>query len=157
MINTTQISAYTLDSGINVAPGITVAPPLKNFHITILILFYINLGIAVIFDFIFIQNFSKINKRTPKFILESRVKKIKGCWGHPMLPFWKLVDKTRISICPSVRPIYFIHFNTRHPVCTVGRCQRAHCLMSRSLIWQSKKLKSNKVWIVLKCSSSQQL
>ena len=40
---------YTLDSGIDVAPGITVAPPLKNFHIMILILFYINLGIAVIF------------------------------------------------------------------------------------------------------------
>ena len=39
----------TLDSGINVAPGITVAPPLKKFHITILLLFYINLGIAVIF------------------------------------------------------------------------------------------------------------
>ena len=39
----------TLDSGINVAHGITVAPPLKNFHIMILILFYINLGIAVIF------------------------------------------------------------------------------------------------------------
>ena len=35
----------TLDSGIN------VAPPLENFYITILILFYINLGIAVIFDF----------------------------------------------------------------------------------------------------------
>jgi hypothetical protein len=41
----------TLDSGINVPPGITVAPPLKNFYITILILFYINLGIAVIFNF----------------------------------------------------------------------------------------------------------
>jgi hypothetical protein len=39
----------TLDSGINVAPGITVAPPFKNFHIMILILFYINLGIAIIF------------------------------------------------------------------------------------------------------------
>ena len=60
----------TLDSGINVAPGITVAPPLKNFHIMILILFYINLGIAVIFDF-FLS--SKINKRTPMFIPESRV------------------------------------------------------------------------------------
>ena len=54
----------TLDSGIDVAPGITVAPPPKNFHITILILFYINLGIAVI---------KKINKRTPLFIPESRV------------------------------------------------------------------------------------
>ena len=32
------------------------------FHITILILFYIDLGISVIFDFIFS---SKINKRTP--------------------------------------------------------------------------------------------
>ena len=41
---------HTLDSGINVAPGITVGPPLKNFHITILLLFYINLGIAVFFS-----------------------------------------------------------------------------------------------------------
>ena len=63
----------TLDSGINVPHGITVAPPLKNFHITILILFYINLGIAVIFEKNHLQNFSKINKRTPMFILESRV------------------------------------------------------------------------------------
>ena len=44
----------TLDSGIDIAPGINVAPPLKNFHITILILFYIDLGIAVIFYFIFL-------------------------------------------------------------------------------------------------------
>ena len=60
--------SHTLDSEIN------VAPPLKNFHITILTLFYINLGIAVIFDFIFSSIFfSKINKRTPTFIPESRV------------------------------------------------------------------------------------
>ena len=44
-----NILLHTLDSGINVAPGITVAPPLKNFHIMILILFYTNLGIAIIF------------------------------------------------------------------------------------------------------------
>ena len=57
-----NIQTYvTLDSGINVAPGITVAPPPKNFHITILILFYINLGIAVIF-YIFIFIFKKIQK-----------------------------------------------------------------------------------------------
>ena len=43
------IVVVTLDSGIDVAPGINVAPPLKKFHITILTLFYINLGIAVIF------------------------------------------------------------------------------------------------------------
>ena len=43
------IELYTLDSGINIAPGITVAPPLKNFRIMILILFYTNLGIAIIF------------------------------------------------------------------------------------------------------------
>ena len=49
----------TLDSGIDVAPGINVAPPLKNFHIAILTLFYINLGIAVIFDFIFSSKFFK--------------------------------------------------------------------------------------------------
>ena len=59
----------TLDSGTDVAPRINVAPLLKNFLIMILILFYINLGIAVIFDFMF----SKINKRTPTFIPESRV------------------------------------------------------------------------------------
>ena len=45
------IDVCTLDSGINIAPGITVAPPLKIFHIMILILFYTNLCIAIIFDF----------------------------------------------------------------------------------------------------------
>ena len=50
---------YTLDSGINVAPGITVAPPLKNFHIMILILFYTNLGIAIIFEFFLSSKFFK--------------------------------------------------------------------------------------------------
>ena len=34
-------------------PGINVAPPLKKFRISILILFYINLGIVVIFFFVF--------------------------------------------------------------------------------------------------------
>ena len=42
---------HTLDSGINATPGITEALPLKNFHITILLLLYINLGIVVIFYF----------------------------------------------------------------------------------------------------------
>ena len=70
---TDWFSLTTLDSGINVPPGITVAPPLKIFYITILILFYINLGIAVIFNFFCPQTFSKINKRTPMFILESKV------------------------------------------------------------------------------------
>ena len=49
----------TLYSGINVPPGITVAPPLQNFHIMILILFYINLGIAVIFKFFLPSKFFK--------------------------------------------------------------------------------------------------
>ena len=49
----------TLDSGIDVPPGINVAPPLKIFHIAILTLFYINLGIEVIFDFIFSSIFLK--------------------------------------------------------------------------------------------------
>ena len=48
------------------------SPPLKNFHIMILTLFYINLGILVIF-FLILQKFSLINKRTPIFIPESRV------------------------------------------------------------------------------------
>ena len=68
-----RTNLVTLDSGINIPPGITVAPPLRNFYITILILFYINLGIAVIFLFFCLQKFSKINKRTPMFIPESRV------------------------------------------------------------------------------------
>ena len=49
----------TLDSGIDVAPGITVAPPPKNFHIMILILFYTNLGIAIIFEFFLSSKFFK--------------------------------------------------------------------------------------------------
>ena len=53
------IDVCTLDSGINVAPGITVAPPLKIFHIMILILFYINLGVAIIFEFFLSSKFFK--------------------------------------------------------------------------------------------------
>ena len=45
----------TLDSGIDVAPGINVAPPLKNIHIKILMHFYINQGIAVILNFFFLN------------------------------------------------------------------------------------------------------
>ena len=68
-----KTSLTTLDSGIDVPPGINVAPPLKNFHIIILIHFYIKQGIVVIFQFFFPNFFSKINKRTPMFIPESRV------------------------------------------------------------------------------------
>ena len=47
---------HTLESGIDVCPEINVAPlPLKNFHIRILIHFYI----AVIFIFIFFKMFQK--------------------------------------------------------------------------------------------------
>ena len=42
-------SGHTLD----VAPGMNVALPLEIFHITILILFYTNLGIVVIYIFLF--------------------------------------------------------------------------------------------------------
>ena len=42
--STNPQSLNTLDSGINYPP-----PPLKKFHIMILLLFYVNLGIAVIF------------------------------------------------------------------------------------------------------------
>ena len=63
----------TLDSGTDVVPGITVASPLKNFHITILILFLHQF--RSFFYFFLLQNFSKINERTPTFIPESRVVK----------------------------------------------------------------------------------
>ena len=51
-----------LDSGIDAAPGITVAPFLKNFHIMILIHFLHQL-------LIFLSKYQGI----PKFILETRV------------------------------------------------------------------------------------
>ena len=63
----------TLDSGIVVAPGIIVAPSYENFYIMILLLFYINLGIAVIFQFFFLRNFSKINNSRATTIQEVRV------------------------------------------------------------------------------------
>ena len=70
-VNTAE--SHTLDSGIDGPPGINVAPPLKKFHIIILIHFYINQGIAAIFKFFFLFFFPKINKRSPTFIPDSRV------------------------------------------------------------------------------------
>ena len=52
-------SELTLESGIDIAPGINVALPLKHFHIRILIHFYNNQGIAVIFHF-FLSSFQKL-------------------------------------------------------------------------------------------------
>ena len=54
-----EFLSHTLESGIDVAP----TP--ENVNIRILIHFYTNQGIAVIF--------SKINKRTPTIIPDSRV------------------------------------------------------------------------------------
>ena len=56
----------TLDSGIDVPTWINVAISPKKFNIRILINLYIKLGIAVNFH-------TKISKRTPMFIPESRV------------------------------------------------------------------------------------
>ena len=56
-----------------VAPGIIVAPSYENFYIMILLLFYINLGIAVIFKFFFLRNFSKINNSRATTIQEVKV------------------------------------------------------------------------------------
>ena len=76
----------TLDSGINVAPGITVAPPLKNFHIMILILFYINLGIAVIFDLIFFFKFFQKLISVPLRLFRSLEYKFNSYFIFPSLP-----------------------------------------------------------------------
>ena len=65
-------SHQLLESGIDVGPGINVTSPHKHFNIRILIDSYINQGIAVNFIF-FLQNFSKMNNRTPTFIPDSRV------------------------------------------------------------------------------------
>ena len=62
-----------LESGIDVAPGIKVALPLKDFNMRILIHFYTNQDIAVMFLFFSLYSFSKINKRTPTLIPDSRV------------------------------------------------------------------------------------
>ena len=64
---------FTLDSGIVVAPGIIVAPSYENFYLMILLLFYINRGIAVIFQFFFLRNFSKIDNSRATTIQEVRV------------------------------------------------------------------------------------
>ena len=42
------------------APGINVDLPFRNFHIRILIHFYISQGIAIIFQLFFFQNFLKM-------------------------------------------------------------------------------------------------
>ena len=54
-----------------------------------------------------------------------------GCWGQPMLLFWKMIDETQISKPPEAtihhdsrnygpfypsEPFTFAHFNMRHPV-----------------------------------------
>ena len=70
-------NSFTLKSGIDAPPGMTVDPPLKNVHIRILIRFYINQDSAVIFLFLF---FSKIDKSTSTFTPDSRV---------PHIFFWK--------------------------------------------------------------------
>ena len=53
--------------------GIDIASPPKNLNIRILINFYINQGIRIIFQSFFPSTFLKIIKRTPKFIPDSRV------------------------------------------------------------------------------------
>ena len=73
-----HLDNITLDSGIDVSPWINVAPLLKYFNIRILIHFYIKQGIAVIFHFFSFIFFSKIIKRTPMFIPESRVELKRG-------------------------------------------------------------------------------
>ena len=68
-----------------------------------------------------------------------------GCWGQPMLLFWKLVDETQMSTSneatkhptskkcwsfyPS-EPFSFTRFTMRHPVC--GALQ-LHCRLELSL------------------------
>ena len=63
-----EFLALTLESGIDVA-----LPPPKNFNLRILNHFYINQGNAVIFHIFSFIFFSKINKRSPRFILDSKV------------------------------------------------------------------------------------
>ena len=59
----------TLDSGMNVAPGITVDPSLINFNTFL----HQSRHCGHFCHFYFFQNFSKINKRSPMFVPESRV------------------------------------------------------------------------------------
>ena len=66
-------SSSVISKALDYFIGITVAPPLKKFHIRILIHFYINQGIAAIFQKKKYLNFLKINKRSPTFIPESKV------------------------------------------------------------------------------------
>ena len=61
----------TLDSGIDVALGINIGPPLKNFRF-----WYFFTPIYALRSFLilfFLQHFSKFNQRTLTFMPESRV------------------------------------------------------------------------------------
>ena len=61
----------TLDSGIEVVSEITVAPPLKNFHIIFLILFYINLLVVSIKKWVDINEY--------KYVC---IKLVHACWEN---------------------------------------------------------------------------
>ena len=70
----TIVKGSTLDTGINVSPGITVAPyPHIKIFTSQFWYFFTSIKALRSFYLFFLQNFSKINKRSPMFIPESRV------------------------------------------------------------------------------------
>ena len=65
-------SLTTLDPGIDVAPGVTVVPLFKISHHNFNTFLHHSRHCGH-FNFFFLQNDLKINKRSPMFIPESRV------------------------------------------------------------------------------------
>ena len=63
----------TLDSKINLAPGIAIAPTFSKFSHHNIITFSHQSRHCGHFLTFFLQNFSRIDKRSPMFIPESRV------------------------------------------------------------------------------------
>ena len=75
--------------------------------------------------------FCGLEHQKSKFSLISEPFLSRGCWGQPMLLFWKMIDETQISKPPEAtthhdsrnygpfypsEPFTFAHFNMRHPV-----------------------------------------
>ena len=76
------------------------SPPPKIFHI--------NQGIVVIFQFFFLQTFSKNNKRTPMFIPDSRVRQFHSFdFNHGTLQPDFQIPKQAL-----IRTLVLLHFCT---------------------------------------------
>ena len=60
--------------------------------------------------------FCGMHHQKSKFSLTYNTFSVGGCWGQPILLFWKLVDETKSLILLPLRAVYFRSFLLRQPV-----------------------------------------